>query len=198
MSSGILWNNLCRGGGGGGGASKVIQAAWNQQNLILLPYRHQFSRLLAEHEHVKGGHLGVAALVVRLNYWVINVFNMMKSIRFKCVVCRRSCYVDKKMADLPLDRLMPTPPFHNTGIYYFGPFNIKGEVNRRIRGKCFGIIFTCFVTRVVSLDFCVNYNTDAFLQTLRRFVSRYGWPERFHSDNGTSLVAASKELRRND
>ena len=104
----------------GGRVSQVIQPAWNQQSLILLPYRHQFSRLLAEHEHVKGGHLGVAASVarVRLNYWVINVFNMTKSIRFKCVVCRRrqKLLCGQKMADLPLDRLMPTPPFHNTGI----------------------------------------------------------------------------------
>ena len=99
------------------------------------------------------------------------------------------------MADLLLHRLLPSPPFHNAGVDHFGPFIMKKEVSRRIRGKCFAVIFTCFVTRDMSLDLCVNYSTDAFLQTLRWFVSRYRWPERFHSDNGTSLVAASKESR---
>ena len=47
----------------------------------------------------------------------------------------------------------------------------------------------------VYLDICVNYSTDAFMQTLCWFVSVHGWPKKFHSDNGTSQVATSKELR---
>ena len=183
----------------GGRASKVIRETWNQQGLILLPYDHRFSRLIAENEHVKGGHLGVAASVarVRLKYWIVRIFNMMKNIRFTCVIFRRKQKLlsRQQMADLPLDRLIPSPPFHNTGLDYFGPLTIKGEVNKRARGKCFGVVFTCFVTRAVYLDICVNYSTDAFMQTLRRFVSVHGWPKRFHSDNGTSQVATSKELR---
>ena len=44
------------------------------------------------------------------------------------------------------------------------------------------------------MDVSQDYSTDAFLQVLRRFSSLRGWPKRIFSDNGTQLVAASKEL----
>ena len=34
----------------GGRASKAIRETWNQQDLILLPYDHRLSRLIAENE----------------------------------------------------------------------------------------------------------------------------------------------------
>ena len=159
---------------------------------------HGMDGYIAEHEHAEGGHLGVAASVarVRLKYWIIKVFNMMKSIRFRCVTCRKKqrLLCRQQMADLPVERLTPLPPFYNIGVDYFGPFIIKGKV-KRIRGKCFGVVFTCFLTRAVHIDLSFNYSTDAFLQKFRRFVALRGWPKRLHSDNGTSLVATSKELR---
>ena len=36
----------------------------------------------------------------------------------------------------------------------------------------------------------------AFLLVLRRFVSIYGYPSKIHSDNGTQLSSASRELKR--
>ena len=44
------------------------------------------------------------------------------------------------------------------------------------------------------MELSVDYSTDAFIQTLRRFVCIRGWPRQFTSDNGTQLTAASKEL----
>ena len=43
----------------GGRAERWMQATWNKQEFILLPYAHRLSRLIAENEHDKGGHLGV-------------------------------------------------------------------------------------------------------------------------------------------
>ena len=99
------------------------------------------------------------------------------------------------MADLPLQRLKPSPAFYTTGVDFFGPYTIRGTVNKRARGKCFGVIFTCFTSRAVHIDLSVDYSTNAFLETLRRFTSIRGWPKEFRSDNGSQLVAASKELR---
>ena len=45
------------------------------------------------------------------------------------------------------------------------------------------------------MDISKSYSTDAFLQVLRRFTSIRGWPRKLYSDNGSQLVAASKELR---
>lgn len=99
------------------------------------------------------------------------------------------------MAELPIERLKPAPPFYTTGIDFFGPFTIKGEINKRIHGKCFGVIFNCFVSRAVHVDLSVDYSTDAFLQTMRRFVCLRGYPRKIYSDKGSQLTAASKELK---
>ena len=70
-------------------------------------------------------------------------------------------------------------------------------MQKRVQGKCYGVtcIFVCFVSRAVHLDLSKDYSTNSFLQVMRRFASVRGWPKRVHSDHGTQLVAASKELK---
>ena len=95
---------------------------------------------------------------------------------------------------LSLERLKPCPPFSAVGIDYFGPYTIKGEVQKRVRGKCYGVIFACMTSRAVHVDVSQDYSTDAFFQVLQRFSSLREWPKKIFSDNSTQLVAASKEL----
>ena len=99
------------------------------------------------------------------------------------------------MSVLPEQRLKPAPAFSSIGCDFFGPFIIKGEVQKRTRGKCFGVIFTCLVSRAVHVDISQNYSTDSCLQVMRRFASLRGWPRYIYSDRGSQLVCASKELR---
>lgn len=183
----------------GGRAERWMQATWNRQEFIFLPYEHRFSTLVAEEEHAKGGHLGVASTVARIRarYWIVSVQKMVKSICSKCVTCRKKFnkLSGQIMGSLPIERLQPAPPFSTIGVDFFGPFTIRGEVQKRTRGKCYGVIFTCFVSRAVHIDISKDYSTDSFLQVMRRFSSMRGWPCKVHSDNGTQLVAASKELK---
>ena len=72
---------------------------------------------------------------------------------------------------------------------------MKGEVQKRVTGKCFGVLLTCLTCRAVHLDISADYTTDEFLHTLRRFASVRGWPRKFVSDKGTNLVGASNELK---
>ena len=72
---------------------------------------------------------------------------------------------------------------------------MKGEVQKRVRGKGYGVIFTCLVSRAVYVGVANNYSTDGFLQVGRRFASIRGWPKLFYSDNGRNLVGASKESK---
>ena len=99
------------------------------------------------------------------------------------------------MAPLPIERMKPAPAWYTTHIDYFGPFTLKGEVSKRSRGKGFGIIFTCPVTRAIHLDVSGSYNADGFKQALRRFTSLRGYPKKMYSDKGSQLVAVSKELK---
>ncbi|XP_072043020.1 uncharacterized protein [Amphiura filiformis] len=96
------------------------------------------------------------------------------------------------MADLPANRLQADePPFTNTGVDYFGPFLIKqGRTTR----KRYGVIFTCLASRAVHLEVATNLDTSSCINTLRRFMSRRGPVKQIHSDNGTNLVGASREL----
>ena len=175
---------------------------WNElsynEDVALLPKGHRFAQLYAEYVHNKdhiGVHAGIAK--VRAKFWIIGIEKLMKSITYSCSVCRRNFrkHASQVMASLPIDKLKPALPFSVCGIDLFGPFWLKGEVNKRSSGKGYGIIFTCFVTRAVYLDLATDYSTDGFLVTFRRFVTIRGYPRKIYSDRGSQLIAASKELR---
>ena len=51
------------------------------------------------------------------------------------------------------------------------------------------------VSRAVYVDVSQSYYIDSLLQVLHRFTSVRGWPSKIFSDQGSQLVAASKELR---
>ena len=121
----------------------------------------------------------------------------MKSIVNTCVTCRKKFkrLAQQKMAPLPIERLKPAPAFTSVGLDYFGPYATKGEVQKRTRGKGYGIIIACDVSRAVYVDFVPDYSTDKFLQALRRFATFRGWPSKIHSDPGSQLKCASTELQ---
>ena len=179
-------------------AEKWMEASYNHKYQILLPFKHRFSRLYAEFVH-NITHAGVLSTVsrIRLKYWIVNLQKMVKSIIYHCVPCKlkRQELMKQIMAPLPTERLKPAPAWHQISLDYFGPFVIKGEVNKRSRGKCFGLIFTCLITRGVHADITTDYTTDSFLMAFRRFVSIRGYPGIVFSDNGSQLKAASRELK---
>ena len=184
----------------GGRAERWMEATWNRQRFILLPKGHAISALIVAYEHCKGGHLGLEASVakVRSKYWILGLRQMMKQWISRCVPCKKKLKqrCEQVMSTLPIERLRPCPPFTNVGVDYFGPYNIRGEVQKRVRRKCYGVIFSCLVVRAVYIDVAVDYSTDAFLQVFRRFVSIRGYPRKIFSDNGTQLVGASNELKK--
>ena len=183
----------------GGRTERWMEATWNRQKFILLPKGHAISTLIVNYEHHKGGHLGLEASVakVRSRYWIIGLRHMMRQTVSRCVTCKKKLKqrCEQVMSTLPIERLKPSPPFTNVGIDYFGPYMIRGEVQKRVHRKCYGVIFSCLVVRAVYIDVAVDYSTDAFLQVFRRFVSVRGYPRMIFSDNGTQLVGASNELK---
>ena len=74
--------------------------------------------------------MGVSAVVskVRRRFWIVKLPKIMRKIRINCVTCKK---VDKMllkqiMAPLPMERLVPHPPFFNTSLDLFGPITIRG------------------------------------------------------------------------
>ncbi|KAJ8353330.1 hypothetical protein SKAU_G00208970 [Synaphobranchus kaupii] len=100
---------------------------------------------------------------------------------------------EQKMAHLPEDRLLPDkPPFTNTGVDYFGPFDVKWG---RSTGKRYGVLFTCLTLRAVHIEVADSLDTDSCINAIRRFVCRRGQVTIMRSDNGTNFVGAKRELR---
>ena len=97
------------------------------------------------------------------------------------------------MADLPQARFDTRHVFSSVGLDFFGPMIVE---TGRGREKRYGLLVTCLATRAVHLEVCQSLSTDSFLMAFRRFISRRGKPKEVFSDNGTSLRAGERELRR--
>tara|TARA_B110001454_G_scaffold196478_1_gene199376 strand:- start:542 stop:6220 length:5679 start_codon:yes stop_codon:yes gene_type:complete len=171
--------------------------SYNKQNPPVLSAKSQFAQLYAHKVHDQC-HLGVSAVVakIRSKYWIVGLRNLVRSIRHRCVKCRK---LDKRieqqtMGMIPEERLAPMPAWTYVSLDLFGPFQIRGETNRRSRSKGYGIIVNCLLSRAVHVDIVTDYGTDTFLMALRRFMSLRGKPAKIWSDRGSQLVKANKEM----
>ena len=179
--------------------SRIAEVNYENKDLPILPKEHPISALYAEMIH-REAHLGVSAVCskIRSHFWILGVRCIVKKIKSRCLMCKRleKKMEEQKMGQLPEQRLLPTPAFQNTGIDYFGPFPIKGEVNKRTTGKGYGVIFSCLASRAIHIELANDYSTQGFLIVLRRFASIRGYPRFIISDPGSQLVGASLELKR--
>ena len=164
-----------------------FEDTYNSDGLILLPHNHRFSYLYAMWIH-NSDNLGIAATVckIRNRFWITQLPKIVKSIRNKCVTCRKlnKKFQEQIMDQVPYDRLKSASAFHITCLDMFGPFMIRVVVNKRSRCKCFGVIFTCGNCRAVYCDLSQDYGTDGFLHTMRRFTTLRGYPAKIYSDSG--------------
>ena len=163
----------------------------------LLPTCHRVTRLLMERAH-RNGHRGRDATLAlfRSHYWVPHGSKLAKSVKQNCQLCklREAKFLEQEMGPLPKQRLKPSPAFNQVMVDLFGPYSVRGEVQKRTSGKAYGVIFTDMVMRAVHIEAVLGYDTSSFLLALSRFASVRGWPAEIYSDPGSQLVGASKEL----
>ncbi|GFX89294.1 integrase catalytic domain-containing protein [Trichonephila clavipes] len=76
----------------------------------------------------------------------------------------------------------------HAGVDLAGPLHLKD------RRKGWVVLFTCAVFRAVHFELITSLSTAAFLQSLRRFISRRGRPTIIYSDNGTNFVGSNSAL----
>ena len=135
-----------------------------------MPKDHQISKLysLKIHQH---SHLGITVTMakVRLRFWICDLARIKKTIKYKCVMCQKlaKAFASQRMTPLPKDRSKPSLPWQYTSVDLFGPYTIKGKVNKRCRGKAYVLIFNCCVSRAVYEDIAVDYSTEGFLMPFR-------------------------------
>ncbi len=168
---------------------------------ILLPSNHKLCKLIVEYIHVKYLHVGPSALLfhTRQMFWILNCRSICRNVVYNCIVCFRSSpkTADQMMGNLPRDRVVQNFPFSISGVDFCGPFFIKFKGQRKgTYSKIYVCIFVCFATRAVHLDIVSDLTSDAFIATLKRFISRRGRCSKLYSDNAKNFVGANVELKK--
>ena len=98
------------------------------------------------------------------------------------------------MAVLPDSVQVQCPPFTNIGLDLCGPFVVKAMTNKRATMKAWVTIFLCLNTKAISMELAPGYATKDFMLAYQCHTSHCGDPSLVHSDRGSQLVAAHKEI----
>ncbi|GFW38313.1 integrase catalytic domain-containing protein [Trichonephila clavipes] len=168
---------------------------------IIIPSKHNFTKLLFEHMHKKFFHIGAQGLVhqIRMQFWPINGKGIARKTVHDCIACFRQkpTGVDQLMGNLPSERVTPSAPFLNSGVDFCGPFQIKFKNQRKgIFSKVYVAIFVCLATKAIHLETVTDLTTEAFMAALKRLCARRGRISTLISDNATNFKGAAAELNR--
>ena len=138
----------------------------------------------------------VTQAMARHEAWIVNAKCLAKKIIRSCIRCRyiRKSLQMQKMAILPESIQVQAPPFTNIGLDLCGPHVVKAMTNKRATMKVWIVIFLCLNTKAVSIELAPGYSTQDFLMAYTCHVSTRGVPVLVHSDRGSQLVAAHKEV----
>ena len=168
---------------------------------LVLPYGHRISSLIISYYHDKTKHQGrcvTSGAIRSAGFFIQKGSHMIRQFIKNCVTCRRirgKCET-QLMAPLPKDRLETEPPFTNTGLDVFGPWQVtEKRATRRQRGttKMWAVLFTCLSSRAVHIEMLPSLDTPTFINSLRRFFAVRGPCKTIRSDRGTNFVGASAQ-----
>ncbi|XP_063740237.1 uncharacterized protein LOC134864868 [Eleginops maclovinus] len=181
-----------------GGRLRMSSASLELKHPVILPREGIVTQLILDHCHKKTQHQGRGQTLNELRangYWILGASKIVaKHIKY-CVTCRkvRGSAEQQRMADLPSDRVDPSPPFSYTGIDCFGPFYTK---QGRKEFKRYGLLITCLSSRAIHIEMLEDLSTDAFLNALRCFIALRGAVRQIRSDQGTNFLGAKNELKK--
>lgn len=164
---------------------------------IFLPKNHPLTCLiiLFYHSLMLHSSLQTTLAKIRDKFWIPNGRQIVKSTIRKCMKCRRFVakpYRLPNFPDLPIERVGRNPIFSSIGIDNLGPITVK--ING-IPCKLWVTLFTCLLSRAIHLEHVLELSSIAFVNALRRFVSRRGAPSVIYSDNATNFTLAEKSIK---
>ena len=166
---------------------------------IYLPKEHRFTELIVEDCHRRVHHYMVNATLAELRsrFWISKGRQFVKKILKRCFICRKleaKPFQSPPTAAMPDYRVTQAAPFSNVGIDFAGPLYVKEK--RGEYKKVYICLFVCCVTRALHLELVQDLSAVTFLNCLRRFCARRGWPSIINSDNAKTFKSSSKLLRR--
>ena len=172
----------------------------DRRHPIILHGNHLLTRLIVHCEHLRLLHAGPTLLLSSLfqRFHIVGGRKLVRSITRGCPTCRRLTARPQPpaMGQLPMERVTPDIVFERVGVDYAGPMYVKhGHVRKPTIVKAYVCVFVSLSVKAVHLEVVSDLTTEAFIATLRRFISRRGKPTVVWSDHGTNFVGASRELR---
>ena len=158
---------------------------------IILPSKHPLTSLVIKetHDRLLHGPIDNVLIDLRCRYSIPKARQLVKSHIHNCCVCKwkRAKPYSTPCASLPSDRVNIEPAgcvFTAIGVDHFA-------MNAKDVGKCYGVIFTCAVSRAVHIELTPTLSCSDFLLAFDCYISRRGLPRVIYSDNATTFKAAS-------
>ena len=182
-----------------GGREQNSNRSYSSQHPIILPGKHSVTKLIVRSEHIRLLHAGATLLTCSLSrrFYILRCRQVVREITRGCITCRRLSTKPQAqlLGQLPIERITPDLIFDKVGVDYAGPVYIKyGHVRKPVVVKAYICVFVSLSIKAVHLELASDLTTDAFIASLRRFISRRGKPSLIWSDNGSNFVGASREL----
>ena len=168
-------------------------------SLILLPKFGRVSELFVHHVHNLHNHIGVNALMTRVENSGCHLIGGAKAYKriIKCCICRPPRQLFQEVASLPIERVATSlKSFYFIALDYAGPFILKKESGSGNEEKVWCMIASCLVTRFIHVEVVNNCSTEAFLDAFRSYVALRGLPKKIYSDNATYFKSADKQLKK--
>nr|CAI5862749.1 unnamed protein product [Callosobruchus analis] len=183
-----------------GGRLQNSDYPYDKKHPYILPKNHHLSVSIARTEHLRLKHIGPQGLLasIRERFWPIGGKGLVRKAVRDCIPCFRFSLSQEKylMGSLPKARITPARPFLSVGVDFTGPFMTKTHKGRSHKIlKSFVAIFVCLAVKAIHIEIVSDLTTECFLAAFRRFTSRRGSCSHVVSDNGTTFVGASKELK---
>lgn len=181
-----------------GGRLRKADCSTPYKHPIILPKDSHVTRLILAHVHQNAQHQGRGITLNHLRsygFWILGGSKAVASFIRQCVVCRklRRPTENQRMADLPQDRVEPSPPFTYCGMDCFGPFTVK---QGRKETKRYGLLLTCMCSRAIHIEMLDDMSTDVFINGLRCFIAIRGAVRQIRSDQGSNFIGAKNEFER--
>ena len=185
-----------------GGRLEHADLKFEERHPLILPSSHHATTLIVRYYHARVQHQGrhfTLGAIRSHGLWILGGKRLINSVINSCIKCKklRGRQQIQKMADLPVDRLTPAPPFSFVGLDVFGPWLVSA---RRTRGgvtnsKRWDVLFTCLTTRAIHIELIESMDSSSFINALRRFLALRGPVVQLRSDCGTNFVGAHNELQ---
>ena len=149
---------------------------FTSQHPFILHGAHPVTSLIIRMEHLRLLHAIPTLLTSSLlrRFHIVGCRKIIQSITQGCVTCRRYSARPRPqmLGQLPVERVTPGPVFDKVGVDFAGPINVNfGPVRRPTVVKSYICVFVSLTVKAVHLESVSGLTTEAFLASLRRFIS---------------------------